>query len=183
MGFFRFRRRAGFLGGLFHLNFSKTGISASVGVPGATLNVPVLSARKRNPAITLGLPGTGLSYRQELSGRPPATSAQPDSAQFTATFDDASPEKQEAVVEAVKQVAAMTDRKVQIGEWHDVATTQADIDRHVQIRYRRLKSGPVFQVIDRADQHIMSEHATDEQARQWIAENVHVHIKKIEAYL
>lgn len=75
MGHFRFRRKVG------PFNLSKTGISLTAGVPGAHLNVPLLTTgRKRRSMVTLGMPGTGLSYRQEL---PPArrrrrvTQAQP----------------------------------------------------------------------------------------------------------
>ena len=62
MGHFRFRRKVG------PFNVSKTGISSTMGVPGAHLNVPLVdwSGRKRNSMITLGLPGTGLSYRESL---------------------------------------------------------------------------------------------------------------------
>ena len=75
MGHWRFRRSVGpkFL----KLNVSKTGLSMTSGVPGAHVNVP-LAGRKRKPMVTLGLPGTGLSYRQPLGGRrgrAPATSS------------------------------------------------------------------------------------------------------------
>jgi hypothetical protein len=180
MGFFRFRRRAGFLGGLFHLNFSKTGISASVGMPGATLNIPVLSSRKRNPAVTVGLPGTGLSYRQELKGQTPAQSGP---TVLNTTIQNATPERTEEALAAVRQAAAMVNRAPTISDAHEVPTTQADIDRHVKIRFRQLKACPVYQVIDRGDQHIMSEHATEEDAKRWIAENVHVHIRQIDVRL
>lgn len=61
---FRFRKRTGLLGGLLKLNWSKKGLSSiSLGVPGATYNVPV--AREGNARTTVGLPGTGLSYQTE----------------------------------------------------------------------------------------------------------------------
>jgi hypothetical protein len=44
------------------LNLSKSGLSASFGVPGATLNIG-----PRGAMSTLGVPGTGLSYRQHHS--------------------------------------------------------------------------------------------------------------------
>jgi hypothetical protein len=53
---FRFRRRVKVLPGV-HLNFSKSGISASVGRPGATINFGSKGTR-----TTVGIPGTGLSY-------------------------------------------------------------------------------------------------------------------------
>ena len=46
------------------MNLSKTGVSASIGRPGATLNV-----RKDRVDGTVGLPGTGLSYRERLANR------------------------------------------------------------------------------------------------------------------
>jgi Protein of unknown function (DUF4236) len=66
---FRFRRRVG--RGLFHLNISKSGLSLSTGVPGATYNVPLvnLTNRRRHPRATVGLPGTGLSYSHEFKGQ------------------------------------------------------------------------------------------------------------------
>jgi hypothetical protein len=52
-GYFRFHRRLG--GARAWLNFSKSGVSASAGVRGLTVN----STR----GVTVGLPGSGLSYR------------------------------------------------------------------------------------------------------------------------
>jgi hypothetical protein len=63
MGFFRFRKVVS-LGRFVKLNLSKTGASVSVGRPGATLNV-----RKDRVDGTVGVPGTGLSYRERLSNR------------------------------------------------------------------------------------------------------------------
>jgi len=62
MGYFRFRKSVGVLPGV-RLNLSKTGVSTSLGGNGATLNV---GHGKRT--VTLGVPGTGLSYRAPLSG-------------------------------------------------------------------------------------------------------------------
>ena len=44
------------------INLSKTGVSGSLGGNGATLNVG-----KQGEQVTLGIPGTGLSYRTPLS--------------------------------------------------------------------------------------------------------------------
>jgi hypothetical protein len=63
MGSFRFRKVVS-LGRFLKLNLSKTGASVSVGRPGATLNV-----RKDRVDGTVGVPGTGLSYRERLSKR------------------------------------------------------------------------------------------------------------------
>ena len=63
MGFFRFRKiipRGRFL----RINVSKTGTSLSVGRPGATVNV-----RKDRVDGTVGIPGSGLSYKERLSNR------------------------------------------------------------------------------------------------------------------
>jgi len=63
MGSFRFRRTIS-LGRFLRLNVSKTGASVSVGRPGATVNV-----RGDKVDGTVGVPGTGLSYRQRLANR------------------------------------------------------------------------------------------------------------------
>ena len=63
MGFFRFRKFIP-LGRLFRINVSKTGASLSVGRPGATVNV-----RKDRVEGTVGIPGSGLSYKERLSDR------------------------------------------------------------------------------------------------------------------
>ena len=63
MGFFRFRKVIP-LGRFLRINVSKTGTSLSVGRPGATVNV-----RKDRVDGTVGLPGSGLSYKERLSNR------------------------------------------------------------------------------------------------------------------
>jgi len=61
MGYFRFRKTFSVLPGV-RINLSKTGVSGSLGGHGATLNV---GHGKEN--VTLGVPGTGLSYRTPAS--------------------------------------------------------------------------------------------------------------------
>ena len=63
MGYFRFRKTISVLPGV-KLNLSKTGVSTSVGGKGATLNI---GHGKKN--VTLGIPGTGLSYRTQASSQ------------------------------------------------------------------------------------------------------------------
>jgi hypothetical protein len=63
MGFFRFRKIIP-LGKLFRINLSKTGASLSAGQPGATINI-----RKDRVDGTVGIPGSGLSYKERLSNR------------------------------------------------------------------------------------------------------------------
>jgi hypothetical protein len=63
MGFFRFRKTIP-LGKFFRINVSKTGASPSAGRPGATINV-----RKDRVDGTVGIPGSGLSYKERLSNR------------------------------------------------------------------------------------------------------------------
>lgn len=63
---FRFQRRAGVLGGLVQFNLSKTGVSISAGPRGLSANMPLVSTRKRRPRITAGIPGTGLSYSEQI---------------------------------------------------------------------------------------------------------------------
>ncbi|WP_045836949.1 DUF4236 domain-containing protein [Hyphomicrobium sp. 99] len=61
MGYFRFRKTISILPGV-RINLSKTGVSGSLGGHGATVNVG-----KNGEQVTLGIPGTGLSYRTPLS--------------------------------------------------------------------------------------------------------------------
>lgn len=58
----RFTQRIRLFKGLT-LNLSKSGTSWTVGGPGASVNI-----RGRKVTGTVGVPGTGLSYRQTLSG-------------------------------------------------------------------------------------------------------------------
>jgi Protein of unknown function (DUF4236) len=60
---FRFQKRIQIFPG-FWINLSKSGVSASAGGHGATVNVDAKGRRM----ITLGIPGTGMSYRVPLSG-------------------------------------------------------------------------------------------------------------------
>jgi hypothetical protein len=58
----RFRKSWGILPGV-KVNLSKTGVSTSLGGHGATVNVGT-----RSRTATIGIPGTGLSYRMPLGG-------------------------------------------------------------------------------------------------------------------
>jgi hypothetical protein len=58
MGFFRFRRSVR-IGPGVRLNFSKSGVSTSVGLHGAHVTIGHGKVRE-----TVGLPGTGLSYTE-----------------------------------------------------------------------------------------------------------------------
>lgn len=60
MGHFRFRKTFSIFPGV-RINLSKTGVSSSIGGHGATVNVG-----KNGPMVTLGIPGTGLSYRTSI---------------------------------------------------------------------------------------------------------------------
>jgi hypothetical protein len=64
MGYFRFHRSIG--NKFFRLNVSKNGFSSTVGVPGLHLNTPLIGKRRRRSMLTVGLPGSGLSYRQNI---------------------------------------------------------------------------------------------------------------------
>src|SRR5262249_38563277 len=66
MGFlpgFRFRKQIGVLPGV-KVNLSKSRVSTSLGGRGATVNVGADGRRM----VTLGIPGTGMSYRTPLTG-------------------------------------------------------------------------------------------------------------------
>jgi hypothetical protein len=67
VGYFRFHRSIG--NKFFRLNISKRGFSMTSGVPGIHVNTPLIGRRKRKSMLTVGLPGSGLSYRQSV-GRP-----------------------------------------------------------------------------------------------------------------
>ena len=60
MGFLRFQRRIGIAPGL-RLNLSKSGVSLSAGVKGLHTTIG------RAPRVTIGLPGSGLSYTTTIS--------------------------------------------------------------------------------------------------------------------
>ena len=60
---FRFRKVISILPGV-RIFLSKSGVSGSVGGHGATVNI----GKDLDPHITLGLPGSGMSYRVPLAG-------------------------------------------------------------------------------------------------------------------
>lgn len=57
----RFRKTVGVAPGV-KVNLSKTGVSTSLGGHGATVNIGT-----KTRSVTLGIPGTGLSYRVPLN--------------------------------------------------------------------------------------------------------------------
>ena len=67
---FRFRKRIKIAPGV-SLNFRRSGVSASIGPRGVTVNV----SPERAPRATVGLPGTGVSYTQTLSSTTPPGNA------------------------------------------------------------------------------------------------------------
>jgi hypothetical protein len=58
---FRFRKTIKLFPGV-KLNFSKSGVSTSIGGPGATINIS-----RRGTRGTFGITGTGVSYSESLS--------------------------------------------------------------------------------------------------------------------
>lgn len=56
-----FRKRKSLLGGLVHLNLSKSGLGINVGVPGANVTL-----NKKGVTANIGIPGSGLGHRQQL---------------------------------------------------------------------------------------------------------------------
>lgn len=58
---FRFQKRISVLPGV-RINLSKTGVSGSLGGHGATVNMGL----DGKPNVTLGIPGTGMSYKMAL---------------------------------------------------------------------------------------------------------------------
>jgi uncharacterized protein DUF4236 len=67
----RFRRRIRLMPGI-HLNFGTRGMSISAGVRGASI-----TAGPRGVYLNAGIPGTGLSFRERLSGATRARSSSP----------------------------------------------------------------------------------------------------------
>ena len=80
---FRFRKSIN--SGPFRINISKSGIGASVGVPGARLTKTATGRTRK----TLSIPGTGISYVTESGGkrkkRAPASTAAGQTRQPAAT--------------------------------------------------------------------------------------------------
>lgn len=70
----RFRKRIS-LGKFGHINLSATGISFSVGPRDANINIGGLGPN-RHPRVTVGIPGTGLYYQQQLGSGSPAQASQ-----------------------------------------------------------------------------------------------------------
>lgn len=75
---FRFRKSVKILPGI-RLNFSKSGISTSLGGPGASINIGPKGTRK-----TVGLPGSGMSY-STFSSHQSGASPTPSSPQANAS--------------------------------------------------------------------------------------------------
>jgi hypothetical protein len=97
---FRFQKRIKF-GKFFTVNLSKSGVSGSVGVKGARVTVGHGKVTK-----TVGLPGTGLSYR---------TSKRLGQKQKTVSKKEAISEK-EAIPEKGKRV--LTPREIRAIRWY-----------------------------------------------------------------
>lgn len=65
---FRFQKRVRILPGVT-LNFSKSGVSTSFGVRGARI-----TKGRGKTRVTVGLPGSGLSYTEQVQNKPSARS-------------------------------------------------------------------------------------------------------------
>jgi hypothetical protein len=57
-------RKSKKIGDFIRLNFSKSGVSATIGIPGLSINIG-----KNGMYLNCGLPGTGLSTRKKLKGK------------------------------------------------------------------------------------------------------------------
>lgn len=60
----RYQKRTNLIGDLLRLNVSGSGVSLSIGIPGFRTHIPLIGGRK--PAVTVGIPGTGLSHTQSI---------------------------------------------------------------------------------------------------------------------
>ena len=56
------------IGNYLKLNFSKSGVSASVGKKGASVNIGKKGTFLNLSPSAVGINGTGLSYRQRIAG-------------------------------------------------------------------------------------------------------------------
>jgi hypothetical protein len=71
---FRFRKRIKLFPGV-SVNLSRSGVSTSVGRPGATINL----GAKRGARVTVGIPGTGISYSESAGAAPRSSPDRPSS--------------------------------------------------------------------------------------------------------
>lgn len=81
---FRFQKRIS-ISKYLRLNLSKTGASLSIGKRGLDLNI-----KGDQVAENIGLPGTGLSYREKLT---PKTGGQPTPSEQTDTQEPSRPNR------------------------------------------------------------------------------------------
>jgi hypothetical protein len=65
---FRFRKSIKLLPGV-RLNISKSGVSTSIGAKGATVNIK----KGRKAKVTVGVPGTGISYTSSAGSESPSS--------------------------------------------------------------------------------------------------------------
>jgi hypothetical protein len=96
----RFRKRIKIAPGI-HMNLGKSGVtSLSIGKKGASVNVG-----KKGVTGTVGIPGTGLSYTEKLSGpspRMPASKANSNDAFFLENQDQRALSNENAIKPAKK---------------------------------------------------------------------------------
>jgi len=71
-----FRIRRSFGPRELKLNISKTGLSVSAGVRGAHVNYDLSGRRKKPVRMTVGLPGSGISYYEDLGSEKKQVPAQ-----------------------------------------------------------------------------------------------------------
>jgi hypothetical protein len=108
---FRFQKRIGL--GPFSINLSKGGVSVSAGVRGAHVNMD-LSGRRKNPRVTLGIPGTGLSYSTTIGKSSPTPPPLPSSrpALPTATATTFPPETMQRLSPRQRLLVAVKDHSL-----------------------------------------------------------------------
>jgi hypothetical protein len=88
---FRFRKSFGLPG--LKLNISKTGFSISAGVSGAHVNYDLSGRRKKPTRVAVGLPGSGLSYYEDLGGASSVPPPQPLVGPIGKSFPDSGNEQ------------------------------------------------------------------------------------------
>jgi tetratricopeptide (TPR) repeat protein len=114
----RFRKSIN-LGKFIRINLSKSGIGASIGVPGARITTGPYGNR-----LTLGIPGTGLSYQKEWgrsrkkSATQPASAAAATAAATAAALTAAPPDAPQHEAEFAAGISAYREGQIETALTH-----------------------------------------------------------------
>lgn len=137
------------IGSLLKLNISKSGISATVGKKGASVNIGSKGTYLNLSPTAIGVKGTGLSYRQKLTGGYAAllgaTAAKKakdtkETKEVTTQTTSGSrltkkgESKQEVTVDTnvIDTYMDLLDKTINIHKYADDVMSKADFDKHVE---------------------------------------------------